>query len=318
MDQQLIQKIENIKSYGLTEDQAQMIITADLYLKGQGASFNKDFWLTPASTSLANEDQLRDEMYFFLSLFVSISHNLLKMSGGDGDESRFLKYSVAYASYLKSIVQTVLSCDECAVKDYYSDAFVLIRTLISKQNVFSIISLNPNIYDDWIKNPKELKYRDGTIRKELSKHDLEYTGLFYEEFSELVHGHIIALNDYGYFEKGIFSKTPPLRNKIYVQIKLTLAPICYFAIAIMKNSKYSTHKSDIDNYIGILDAMKSRLSPGRLEHLQNAIVEERNWEKMNKKETQAGPSFNFDKIFEQIEKFYRPGQAKKLNFPFNV
>lgn len=309
---------KSLRSYGLSEDQCEQIITSLSHLQKLGLKLEKDLFSDESSKNIASEDQLRDEMFLYLFLFVSSTFNFMGMVNKHDNGSKALSYAVAQSTYLKAILETVLACDSCAQRNLYPDAFILIRSLISKQNNLSLFALNPFIYDDWIKNPKDLRYRDGLIRAELSKHDVEFTDLFYEEFSELVHGHIGALLNYGYLDGGLFSDIPALRNKIYVQLKFTIAPLCYFAVHVMKNTVYSVEKKKVDLLESVLKILEPRLAPGRLEHLQNLMVEERNWKKVGKNTMQSGPSIDFKKIGEQIEKFYRKKQPKKLTSPYDL
>lgn len=317
-DTELAGTFTNLKTYGLTDEHASDLLASLAFLEAQGFQAGKDTWTHPASDTLANTNQLRDEAMIFIASIAVFGTSLSKISHSDSDGSRFLRFTVSYLTLMKAILQSAFAADGCAQNHLYADGLILTRTLVTKQNLLVLFALNPNVYDDWLRNPKELRYRDGIIRAELDKHGLEFSAQVYEEYSELVHGHIPALEETGYFEQGLINNIPALQNKIYVQLKFILAPICFVAHSVIKFESTQRTIPEFAKLDALLTTMRERLAGNRLEHLQNVIVEERNWEKAGKNKQQVGASFNYDNLYPQIEKFYRSKQAKKLGAPYDI
>lgn len=307
----------NLMSYGFKADEASYLFASDSYFESVGFKNTNSYLLEEASKNVASVKQLRDEMYVYLCFYMSTVASMEKLLKYEKGGSLFLEFGNHVLLMSKSIIQTVFSIDRCLENNCYSDAFVLIRTLITKQNVTALISLNPRLEREWISRGKELDFRDGLIRKELANHELEFSDLFYEEFSELVHGNVVCLLDYGYLDAGMSGEIIALKKKGYSQIKFTLAPLIYFIMAMSKQFQYKVHKDLIDCFFNIKSILEPRLSPGRLENLQNVVVEERNWEKIGKDKMRVSPNMNYENIFSQIEKFHRPNQPKKLNKPYS-
>lgn len=54
------------------------------------------------------------------------------------------------------------------------------------------------------------------------------------------------------------------------------------------------------------------LVPNRLDHMWSMVVEDRRWEKVSKREYKLAFWFNFDELTDQLHKFHRPNQPKRM------
>ena len=259
-----------------------------------------------------NEFLSREEYYVILSSYLSLvglSHNIKPKN-----EWR-LKFDCAFLLQTKSIMQSSNSLDLLTKNCCYNDAFAICRTLISRLNLLLIFALNPDLFDEWLKNPKDEKFLDGHIRKELSNNGISTVDHLYELTSEIIHYHHDGLVNSGYFEKGGFVEIPGVSNQIYVIAKFVLGMMFQTVISMIIQD-YDGESLPED--IGELDKLfnwflNSYLVSNRYDHIFTFFAEDRHWEKVGKNKYKFWSEYNFIELRNQIIKFHRNNQKKKLS-----
>lgn len=267
----------------------------------------ESYWNDP------NKLSMRDEFFLVANLLFSLPGIIQKSK----EDDEFLPYQVIYLYFLKPNAQSVLSIDSLLHQRCYGDAFVVCRSLHARVNLMLLLSFEPNLFNDWLQNPKEDCYLEGHIRAELDKHGISTMRHIYELASEVIHNQYQANTDIGYFEKGIFSNIPSIENQILVIAKFILAAASYsfikFGLLYKNNNSVLPALREMDRYFDML--ISSYLVPNRLEHLWAAIGEDRHWEKVGKDKFRAGGLFNFESYVDQLKKFRASkgkGQRKTL------
>jgi len=288
----------------IPQDSFSDLIAGAQYLEHFGGLKLTDYWNS-------NNFDNRDEMLIVFNTYLSMSP--LAKNIKNNSEKR-LNFDAAYLFQYKSIVQTINSIDLLNQRDCYADCYTLIRTLLSKLNFLILFSINPGLFQKWLDNPKLEIFLDGKIRQELNNNGIYTAPYLYELTSEVIHGQFNALNDIGYFGQGLFNELMPVKNQIYVLIKFILG----FFIKIIENMfriDYGELKNEkIEKYERLFQWFaKNYLVHNRIDHLFVFIAEDRHWEKVGKNKYSGGGPFNYDEFEEQLKKFHRKSQPKKLS-----
>lgn len=303
----LTQKIDVLLKYGLSKLQATKLVASAFFLQDEGGTAVESYWLDP------NNFSTRDEFFLVANTITPLAHIASKLEGEDW----LLTFQTAYLSQVKQTAQSVKALDLLSIANCYADAFGVIRALHSRTNLLLLLSFNPDLFRHWLGNPKDPKYLDGHVRRELGKHGLRTMTHSYELSSELLHGQIQAHSDIGLFEKGIFNNIPAIKNQLYNLGKFIIAAFAYSIIQATLVGKIDKkqNKTEVIEFDSMFNNFfSSILSQNRWEHMFTIIAEDRHWEKMGKNKYEIGGSFNYLEYKEQLSKFHRKsGQKKQLS-----
>lgn len=283
-----------------------------------GAAYYENMNGVPSNEYWINEEfDIRDEFFVILNSYFGLSS--LHKRIPENNEWR-LKFDVVFMYQLKSIAQSAYSLDLLTKRNCYPDAFAISRIMISRLNLLTLFTLNPDLYDDWLINPKDEKYLDGHIRKELLNVGISTVPHLYELTSEIVHSQHEALVNAGYFEKGLFPKIHALHNQIYVIAKYILGVTVHIVVSMyLQDLNGKVVPEELKNYDKLVDwFLDHYLVPNRIDHIFTLMPEDRHVQKVGKNRYKIGDSFDFVGIRDQISKFHRIGQPKKLSKKYNV
>jgi len=283
------------------------LIASGLYLEVNGGVPLNSYWQD------VEQSTMRDEFYLTVNFMISFLGLIQKLE--PVNEWRGL-FDVAFLFQFKSNIQSICSVDYLTKKSCYGDAFSVLRTLHSRLNLLLLVSLEPRLFDEWLRHPKNPKFLDGHVRCELENNNIYTMKHIYEFASELVHGQFTSLNDIAYLEKGIFVNIPAVEHQIYALSK--------FIVSMIGFSMLSMVVTDIDKAI-LPEIVRSRevafqiisekfLTFNDLRNLFSVLAKDRHWVKVGKKKYHAGGIFNYSDYREQLWKFHRlTGQKKSLS-----
>jgi hypothetical protein len=282
-----------------------LFIGAGIYQELGGIK-SEDYWTT-------EEFDIRDEYFVVFISYISMFNDLRKEIPYQNEWR--LKFDVAFLYQVKSNSQSCKSLDMLLRNHCYADAFVICRTMISRLNLLLLCSLNPALFDEWLKNLKHEKFLDSHIRKELKNNGLSIATHLYEQASEVVHGHNQAMTEMGYFKKGYFPVASTVKDKIYIIAKFVIATSY---ITMIKMSELDFGKSIFPQALQKHRKMfnwlePSYLAPNRVDQLFSLLPEDRFWKEVGKNKYKASLSYDYSEIQDQLEKFHRKGQKKKLS-----
>jgi hypothetical protein len=293
-------KIDILTDYGLPLKQSISLCTSSLYFQVIGGTKMDAYW---------NDSKLfdiRDEFYLVSNSYISV----LRISQQIDAMDWLLKFQVAYLFQFKQNLQSIKSIDILTDQKCYADAFAVCRAMQSRANLLMLCSLEPNLFDHWLKNPKDPRFLDGHIKRELESNGLNTMDHIYELASEIIHGHLLGHSNIGFFTKGIFNYIPAIRNQIYVVGKFLLSIVAYSVLQatliINPHNEDLREMDELYNYF-----FGSVLAFSRLDNLWALIAEDRHWKKVGKKRFIAGSSYNFEQYREQLIKFHKPLRQKK-------
>ena len=288
------------------------ILTAGgMYFEEMGGIPFREYWITDAFDN-------RDEFFLIANTSFSLAH----LAGTLKPKNEWrLSFDVAFLFQTKANAQSIVAIEKLASANCYSDAFAICRTMHSRLNLLLLCSLNPSLFNHWLKNPKDEKFLDGHIRDELRNNGVHSMQHLYELYSEIVHNQFQALADTGYMEQGLFVDIPAIKNAIYVTAKFILAMSSYsmlsMAIIDLGSDSPSVHLQEHEVLFSFLKGKV--LVPNRFDHMWTVLAEDRHWEKVGKNKYRIGDSFDFDGYREQLFKFHRvEGKRKKLSKKYNI
>lgn len=310
MEDIVIQKFKLFTENDIPDDSFVDIIAGAQYFEHFGGTPLTEYWKSK------NFDN-RDEMFIFLSVFLSLASLIKKIP--HKSEKR-LEFDVAYLFQLKSVAQTFYSIDTLNQNNCYTDCFSLIRTLLSKLNLLILFSINPKLFDKWLKEPKNEIFLDGKVRQELNNSGIYTAPYLYELTSEIIHGQYEALNDIGYLSgEGLFNELKPVRNQVYVLSKFILGFMIKIGLTMFRIDFGTSQNKELENFEKLFDwFLKNYLVHGRIDHIFTFMAEDRHWEKVGKDTYSGGGSFNFKEFEEQLKKFHKTGQPKKLSKKYSI
>ncbi len=280
------------------------LIAGSQYLEHFGGISRNSYWNS-------NKFDNRDEMFVVYNSYLSM-YTLPKNINNKTDKR--LKFDVAYLFQFKSVSQTVTSIDLLAQNNCYADCYSLIRTLLSKLNFLILFSINPDLHQKWLENPKSEIFLDGKIRQELNNNGIYTAPYLYELTSEIIHGQYEALNDIGYLSEGLFAHVKPIQSQIYVLTKFIIGFYLKIIITMYRIDYGSDKNQIIEDYETMFDwLLQNYLVHNRIDHFFVFMAEDRHWEKVGKDTYSGGGSFNYEEFEEQLKKFHKNSQPKKLS-----
>ena len=259
----------------------------------------------------------RDEFYLVLNAYLGLVGAFYQ--NAENNEWR-LKFDVAFLFQLKSNAQSAKSIELLVTNKCYADSLVICRTLISRLNLLILCSLNPDLFDFWLKNPKDKIFLDGQIRNELKNNSISLPTHLYEFYSEITHGQIQGLCEIGYLEQGLFADVKPAENQIWVTAKFAIATIYYTGLCMaIQDCEGKSIPERFKNHQILFDWLeKHYLAHNRIDQLWTFLMEDRHVEKVGRNEYVIGRGYDFKAIKEQIAKFHRKGQKKKLSKKYDL
>lgn len=301
----VIQKFKLFIKNEIPDDSFVDIIAGAQYFEHFGGTELTEYWKT------SNFDN-RDEMFVILNTFLSLTSLIKKIPH---KAEKRLEFDVAFLFQLKSVAQTFFSIDTLNQRNCYSDCYSLIRTLLSKLNLLILFSINPKLFDKWLKEPKNEIFLDGKVRQELNNSGIYTAPYLYELTSEIIHGQYEALNDIGYLSgQGLFNEIKPIRNQVYVLSKFILGFKIKIMLTMLRIDFGTSYNKDLNNFENLYEwFLKSYLNPSRIDQLFTFIAEDRHWEKVGKDTFSGGRPFNYNEFAEQLQKFHKSSQPKKLS-----
>lgn len=308
-EQEVTKLFENLIFNEIPEEMLSLLVSGGLYFEHMNGVPLSEYW---------NQKQFdnRDEFFVMLNSYFSLVSAINKTP--HNNEWR-LKFDVAYLFQLKSNAQSAKSLDILANSGCYADSYVICRAMISRVNLLMLCALNPNLFDQWLKNPKDERFLDGHVRSELINNGLNTIPHFYELMSEIIHGHATGLADIGYLQKGLFTEIKPIRNQIYVMAKFIIAMSYQLMLSMALqdcNGKVPDGLRVYDDFFQWLK--KHYLVHNRIDQLFTFMAEDRHTEKIGKDKYVVGSTYNYDEIRVQLSKFHRTGQSKKLSKKYNT
>lgn len=299
--------LETMLEIGYTEDETALITAGAMWFEEQGG-LNVSSYLNDAQTINGREELL---------LIASLTFALGGVYTKNSEDENFQKFQIAFLYFLKLNAMSVVSLVSLLTNNCYPDSFSVCRSLHARSNLILLVSFQPELFRDWLQNPKESCYLEGHIRTELEKHGVSTMSHIYELASELIHNQYQAGVNVGYFERGLFPTIPSIENQICVYAKYVLASIAYSAIHVgLLSDAENEIKSDLRVFCSAFERTKKNyLFSGRMEHLWASIGEERHWEKKGKGKYKIGGLFEFSDYLSILTKFQSAkgkGQRKKL------
>lgn len=300
-------QLETLLKLGFSDDQTAYLVSGGMWFEESGGCALSTYWNDPEKFSM------HDEFYLIANLLFSLAGFSNKNIKNDD----LLSYQVVYLYFLKPNAQSILSITNLIENKCYGDAFAVCRSLHARVNLMLLLSLEPKLFDDWLRNPKEDCYLEGHIRTELNKFGICTMDHIYKLASEVIHNQYQSNADIGYFEKGLFSDIPAIENQILVSAKYILAAAAYSMLQYgllskADNGAYKDYEI-MNSFFNKL--LKSYLVQSRFEHLFTLIGEDRHWEKVGKNKVSMGGLFNFSTYSDNLSKFRSKkgkGQIKKL------
>ncbi|KAF0148025.1 MAG: hypothetical protein FD143_2968 [Ignavibacteria bacterium] len=283
-----------------------------------GAAYYENLNGVPSTEYWNNKDfDTRDEFFVILNSFFGFFSLVKRIP--ERNEWR-LKFDVAFLFQLKSTSQSAFSINLLTSKHCYPDAFAICRTMISRLNQLILFAFNPELFDEWLKNPKDEKFLDGHIRNELTNNGISTVSHLYELTSEIIHSQYEGLVNAGYFEKGLFPEIPALRNQIFVIAKFILGMSYQTVLSMfLKDCDENNIPDELKYYNDLFEwFLKSYLVPNRIDHVFTFLAEDRHVEKVGKDKYKIGSTFNFNEVRNQIGKYHRKGQPKRLSKKYDV
>ncbi len=259
----------------------------------------------------------RDEFYVVLNAYFGLVGAINQ--NPENNEWR-LKFDVAFLFQLKSNSQSAKSIELLTDSKCYADSLVICRTLISRLNLLILCSLNPDLFDFWLKDSKNSIFLDGNIRNELKNNNISLPTHLYEFYSEITHGQVQSLAEIGYFEQGLFADVKLAENQVWVTAKFAIATIYFTALCMaIQDCEGKSIPERFKNHQILFEWLeKNYLIHNRIDQIWTFLLEERHVEKVRKNEYIVGRNYDFNAIKEQIAKFHRKGQKKKLSKKYDL
>jgi len=300
----IAKKVHVLLKYGMSELQATKLVSSASFLQDAGGSALESYWNDPDNFNI------RDEFYLVANTVIPLAQIASELEGKDW----LLTFQAAYLSQVKQTSQSIKALDILSLANCYADAFGVIRSLHSRTNLLLLFSFNPDLFRHWLEYPKDPKYLDGHIRKELGKQGLRTMTHSYEVASELLHGQIQAHLDIGLLEKGIFNDISAIKSQLYILAKFIIAAFAYSMVQATLVGKINEgqNKEEVVELESMFDHFFiTILSQQRWQHMFTLIANDRHWKKIGKKKYDIGGSFNYIEYKEQLSKFHRVSDQRK-------
>jgi hypothetical protein len=293
---------------GVHNDSIALLIAGADFVERSGGLYASPFWDKDSNDTI---DKSRDEFFITGISLVPIVQLLASMPVVNNWRTVF---DVTYIWQLKPLLQSLISIDSLCQSNCYMDASIIVRSLHSRVQQMTLFSLNPYLYDKWLKEPKAEIFLDGHVRRELGNHNISIFPHLYDWFSEVVHGQYLACTDLGYFEKGIFNDLSAIKNLIYTASKFLFGAVCWVGISALKLDQADNDIDlESDATFELANAIREKIMiPNRVEHFMTMHPEDRHLEKDGKNKYVIR-YFDFEEYRRQLALFHRKSQPKKLN-----
>lgn len=282
-----------------------------LWLDECGGPSSASFW---KSTDPSLVERQRDE--FFLAGTLALAGAKLLRAVPHRNDWR-LQFDVAYLCETKSLGQSIKSVDLLCSGKCYADALSVIRALHSRAARLVLFSLGPHLFDEWLHDSENKKFRDANTRHELSNHDVYVFPHFYHWFSDMVHGRLEALEEVGHFEAGLFPEIPAIENMVFVAAKLLLGIMGWTALsaAVVDQDGAPTAVADVIDIRNIYAAQfrDAALDAARFDHLWTTIPQERHAERALRDGMIDVKWFDFEDYQRRLGLFHRQEHPLQLS-----
>lgn len=302
-------KLQVLLGLGVPIAAIEIPVSGALYLESVGGPPLSSYWNKVDPEIISRQ---RDEFFLVGTTTLAVARCITTLP--HQNEWRF-SFDIAYLFQIKPLIQAIKSIDILCGARCYSDALSVIRALQSRAQQLVLFSLGPHLFKEWAQNPRHEKFLDGHIRDELSNHGIHVFSYLYDQLSELIHGHLQALSEAGYFEKGCFPEILPVANMVFVSAKFLMGVIGWAGVCALLLDQDGSKEgpTKLKALSAIYSAMlKDILHPGRLDHLWTMIAEDRHWEKAGKETFIVAKLFQFEEYQRQLGLFHRRSQPKFL------
>lgn len=282
----------------MPEAQAARLIEGGLYFQRNDGVDVTTYWQKPSFDT-------RDEFFLIANSNLTFIKLIKELDVGDIEDHLGL-FQVAYLFQSKLNAQTIKSIDTLLCNQSYADSFALCRSLQSRVNLLLLFAFVPELFDHWIKNPNDQQYREGRVRKELADLGINTMSHIYRLASEVIHGHFLGHSNIGFFEKGLFSEIPLIRDQIYNASKFILAAATYALIQItLTGIKKGANQKDVISMDQLYEYFfKTILDPSNINHFWTILGESRHWIKTGDSSFNPGGIYSFSRIKELIQGFH--------------
>jgi hypothetical protein len=300
-------KSEVLVALGVPADAVEVPLAAARHLEAMGGPSLQSYWnATPRPSLSCSRDK------FLLAGVMALAVHRLLATVHCRHEWR-LQLDVVYMTQTKPLVQSIKAVDLLCEARCYADALSVIRTLHSRTQQLVLFSLNPCLYEEWLQNPRHEKFLDGHIRRELASHGIHIFPHLYDQASEVIHGHLGALAEAGFFERGLFPEIPSVANTVFVLAK-SLAGVMGWtglsAVAADLGQEQDKFVKDVTRvYSSMLSAV---LNPRDIYSIWSLLGQDRHWEKTGK-DKHTVRLFDFEDYQRQLQLFHRQTKPKRLS-----
>lgn len=300
-----------IATLGVPKEVLHIPLTGALYLQEMGGPAISTYWSGPEVAEKSNLIQKqRGEMF----LVVTSALSLVGLYAHPSSSGRQQEFDFIFLFFLKGFAQTAAAVHMLSSAGCYLDAFALIRSLAGRINLLALFALGPHLFDEWLKSPREKRFLDGHIRKELASHGITIFPHFYEHFSEVIHGQYQAITELGYTQEGLFPKIVPIENQVLVASKLlfgVIGTIGLSALALWPRQGISEELKEQERLFAFV--VDELLPSNRLDHLFTTIAQERHWKETSEKNKKViGEWFDPTGFRRQLNLFGGNPPAKQL------
>ncbi len=286
-------------------------LTGAFYFEKLGGIETSKYW---------NNAQLNhwDELMIILSTHFFISK---VMEDIDPIHDWRGEFDVAFLFQLKHNSQSIVSINALLNNNCYFDIFNILRSMQSRLHLLLLCSLNPRLFDLWLKEPNNSIFREGRIRAELDKHNINTLEHLYKFGSEIVHGHYLGLHDTGFMVKGLFPYISSVEDQIIVITKFFVGIAAFTALYMLKLDKDLKNLPkeivEIDNFLEYI--LKNILVYNRIDHIFASVCQERHCKKISDNKYLISEGFDFIRYFEILQSFYGFKEtSKKLSPQYNI
>ena len=286
-------------------------IAAAMYLEHMGTPGTEFWW--PADSSPDEVTNWLARRHSEFSLVATSTLSLVHLFARPSKSDREIEFDVAFLFFAKGLASSAATIQLLTTSRCYADAFAVVRTLHTRVNLLALVALGPHLFDDWLKSPKEPRFRDGRVRGELAHHGIYTFPHMYEQASEVVHAQFTALAETGYMETGLFPRLPAIENRVLASAKFLFGIAGWIGVNVLLSRAGRQPDQDISDHEALFAFLDSDiLAPDRIDHLPTSIAEDRHWVAIAKNKMAFGQWFSSEEYRRQLELFQRASQPKRL------
>ncbi|MHB1136620.1 MAG: hypothetical protein ACYCXR_09055 [Coriobacteriia bacterium] len=291
---------------GLPEDALGMALATSEAWEQSGGPATASYWQSMPDPIL---NRSREELFLVTALASSVAG---RMGAVSHRHPWRLQFDVAYLAQVTGLMQSVHSIDSLCSNYCYADALCLARTLHSRAFALALFGFAPYLWDDWLESPRQTRYLDGQMRRELAAHGVQILPHLYEYYSELVHGQMPALFEIGHFETGLYSESRPVENSIFAVAKMLVGVMGWIGVSALVLDAGDDVVPEVVSLDGAYSAMlESALDYRRIDNLFGLIAQDRHWMETGKNKQQL-EMFDFAGYRRQLGLFHRDSKPKHL------